>query len=142
MWHEDVEVVRLTREELYELVWQKPLSRIVDEFARTDTGLAKRCRKLRVPHPGVGVWAKLQAGQKVVRPRLPPPRKGGPLEITVYRRIKAPPVETGKAPTFGKVLVPPTLEAPHPLVEQTRTSLMKAKVVNGLIVNDRDECAD
>jgi len=37
----------------------------------SDVGLAKICRKLKVPKPAVGYWAKIEFGKKVPRPPLP-----------------------------------------------------------------------
>ena len=66
-------LARYNREELYEKVWQRPVQRLAKEFGISDVGLAKVCRKLFVPLPGRGYWARKAAGQKVgPRPALPP----------------------------------------------------------------------
>jgi len=51
----------LTRQQLYDLVWSKPVR---------DVALAKRCRAVRVPIPPRGYWARVAAGQKPRRPTL------------------------------------------------------------------------
>ena len=38
-----------SREELYELVWSKPMTAVAAELGVSDVALAKRCRKLFVP---------------------------------------------------------------------------------------------
>lgn len=63
--------VELTREELYELVWSKPMLHLAKELGISDRGLAKTCRRLNIPTPGIGYWAKLQHGQSVEREELP-----------------------------------------------------------------------
>ena len=50
--------VTLTREELYRQVWEIPMSRLAKEYGLSDTGLAKICRRLDVPYPPRGHWAK------------------------------------------------------------------------------------
>jgi hypothetical protein len=55
----------LTRRELYDLVWSKPMIRLADEFGVTGTGLAKICQRHDVPTPPRGYWAKLQHGKRV-----------------------------------------------------------------------------
>lgn len=40
---------RVTREELYELVWQTPMVRLARQFGLSDNGLAKICDRLKVP---------------------------------------------------------------------------------------------
>jgi hypothetical protein len=61
----------LSREDLYELAWSKPISELAKDFGISDVGLAKRCRRLGVPLPGRGYWARIDAGQKPYRPKLP-----------------------------------------------------------------------
>ena len=67
---------RVTREELYKMVWEKPLVRLAAEFGITGNGLAKVCEKLDVPYPPRGHWAKKEAGKQVVTLKLPPRRDG------------------------------------------------------------------
>jgi len=61
----------LTREELYELVWSKPMTDLAKDFGLSDVAVAKRLRKLAIPVPGRGYWARVQAGQEPRRPKLP-----------------------------------------------------------------------
>jgi hypothetical protein len=44
------------RQELYEKVWQFPLRKLATEYGISDVGLAKVCRKLDIPLPGLGHW--------------------------------------------------------------------------------------
>jgi hypothetical protein len=60
----------ITREELYELVWSKPLIELAQDFGLSDVAVAKRCRKLGVPVPGRGYWARVAAGQAPRQPKL------------------------------------------------------------------------
>ena len=55
----------LTRRELYDLVWSKPMMRVAEQFGITGTGLAKICKRSAIPIPPRGYWAKLQHGKKV-----------------------------------------------------------------------------
>ena len=64
----------LTRQELYDLVWSKPMRDLATEFGLSDVGLAKICNRHRVPKPSRGYWAKLQAGEKLKRPPFLPLR--------------------------------------------------------------------
>jgi hypothetical protein len=60
----------LSREGLYELVWSKPMTELAQDFGLSDVALAKRCRKLGVPIPGRGYWARVAAGQTPRQPAL------------------------------------------------------------------------
>lgn len=60
-----------TREDLYQLVWSEPLRTLAKRFGISDVALAKRCRAANIPLPGLGYWAKKEAGKKVFQPALP-----------------------------------------------------------------------
>jgi len=55
----------LTRRELYDLVWARPMMHVAAQFGVTGTGLAKICERYAIPTPPRGYWAKLQHGKKV-----------------------------------------------------------------------------
>lgn len=61
----------VTRDELYEQVWTTPMVHLAIEYGISDVGLAKVCRKHRIPCPGVGYWARKQHGKALRWPRLP-----------------------------------------------------------------------
>ncbi len=65
--------VRYNREELYDKAWERPMIQLAREQGISDVGLAKIFRKLYIPVPGRGYWAKRAAGGKGgPRPPLPP----------------------------------------------------------------------
>ena len=61
----------VSREDLYELAWSKPLRELAKDFGISEVALAKRCRWLAIPVPGRGYWARVDAGQQPYRPQLP-----------------------------------------------------------------------
>lgn len=63
--------MKIRRQELYERVWQEPLTKLAKQFDISDVGLAKACRKHAIPTPPVGYWAKVAHGKTVKRPALP-----------------------------------------------------------------------
>lgn len=66
------ERIRLTRKQLYELVWQKSISRLVaEDFAMSGVGVAKLCARHDIPTPPRGYWAQFEAGHAPPRPKLP-----------------------------------------------------------------------
>jgi hypothetical protein len=75
---------RVTREELYQMVWDKPMIRLAEEFGITGNGLAKVCDRLDVPYPPRGHWAKKEAGKPVVTLKLPPRRDGIPSAADIH----------------------------------------------------------
>lgn len=61
----------ITREELYNLVWESPLSQLAKKYNLSDHGLRKICKKLDIPLPKNGHWQKIQFNKKVIIEKLP-----------------------------------------------------------------------
>lgn len=59
------------REKLYNEVWTDPVIIVAERYGMSDNGLRKHCRKIGIPLPQAGYWAKLRAGKKVYKPELP-----------------------------------------------------------------------
>src|SRR4051812_11074222 len=68
--------VILSRDALYEQVWKDPVRRVAARLGISDVALAKACRKMRIPLPERGHWAKIEAGKAVRTPKLPATREG------------------------------------------------------------------
>jgi hypothetical protein len=60
-----------TRQELYDLVWSQPVSKLAASYGVSDVGLAKACRRAGIPVPERGYWAKIAAAQPVEKDSLP-----------------------------------------------------------------------
>lgn len=115
---------RVTREELYALVWARPMSRLAEEFGISGNGLAKVCDRLDVPYPPRGYWAKKAAGKPTVTFKLPL-RKSGVLDAT---DIYPTPPKTAPLPDSAHaasaaavkvegITVPETMDDLHPRVK-------------------------
>jgi hypothetical protein len=61
----------LTRNELYDLVWSKPMTKVAAEYGITGTALKKTCARHKIPTPERGYWAKLSHGKRVTQYPLP-----------------------------------------------------------------------
>jgi hypothetical protein len=132
----------LTRQELYDLVWSTPMSKLAENFGISDVGLSKICDRHRVPAPPRGYWAKKEAGKPVkqtifvqvddplldritidsAREKLPPPVR----EIIERRRAER---NAAKRKRTRSVMAPPPVERvtdPHPAVRATATALRRA----------------
>jgi hypothetical protein len=65
-------ITEAEREKLYDEVWAEPVRTVAKRYGISDVALSKRCRKLKIPLPGKGYWAKRSAGKKLPdRPKLP-----------------------------------------------------------------------
>jgi hypothetical protein len=70
-------VAVIEREKLYEQVWTVPGARLAALYGISDVGLAKVCKRYRIPRPGRGYWARIAAGQKVRKAPLPSMKGAG-----------------------------------------------------------------
>jgi hypothetical protein len=85
--------LRLTREELYNLVWAKPMTQVAHDFQISDRAIAKMCARRQVPVPPRGYWAKKNAGKDTPAIPLPefvakPPKEQNGKAVTAQRTVK------------------------------------------------------
>lgn len=74
----------VTRQELYNLIWQRPMIRLAEEFGISGNGLAKICDRLDIPYPPRGHWAKKAAGKAITTLELPARKDGIPESEDIY----------------------------------------------------------
>jgi len=65
------DVATLTRAELHDQVWTEPIQTLAARYGLSGVGLAKTCRRMNIPVPGRGYWAKKAARQPARRVPLP-----------------------------------------------------------------------
>jgi hypothetical protein len=149
------EEVVLSREQLYDLVWSKPIQSLAREYGISDVGFAKRCHRYGIPVPPRGYWARVDAGQFPKREPLPDRRDLRDPQIRMMRFDAA---ETGQAQQPKPIdiaakklrervesyVVPESLPADaHPLVRKARQLLEKANIDNeGLYELPKTPCLD
>lgn len=131
----------LTRRELYDLVWSKPVQTAAAELGVSGRGLAKICSRHRIPSPTRGYWARVAAGQQF---KLPPFREiDDPaldqIEITatishlsdrtreMLRKASAERSEQHEECVAEPLLPSLPVEKPHHIVAATAKALRKAK---------------
>lgn len=64
------------REQLYQEVWQYPVTEVAKKYAVSDVAIHKICKSLDIPTPPPGYWAKVRAGKSVAVTPLPKSDKG------------------------------------------------------------------
>ena len=77
-----MEKTTLSRNQLYELVWNKPLINLAKDYGLSDNGLRKICKKMNIPLPYVGYWQKVRYRKKVIKVKLPT-NYNGDEEVTI-----------------------------------------------------------
>ena len=82
-WTRNGRSVRLDRPTLFERVWSVPVDKLAKEWGMSGRGLSKACSRLKVPVPPRGYWARVAAGQRAHRPKLPILPPGQAEEILI-----------------------------------------------------------
>lgn len=75
-------LVSYSRDQLYEAIWSTPCQKLAASLGISDVALAKTCKRLGIPRPSLGYWARVAAGEKLPRVPLPPPQQGQNRLIT------------------------------------------------------------
>lgn len=128
----------LSRQDLNDLVWSKPMTEVAASLGVSDVALAKRCAAVGIPVPPRGYWARVQAGQTPRKPPLPVHKRSGSHTsesvVHVPKRDPDPPPPPKAAPTASELairsrvnewvpLVPMALDNPHPAVKRRAVEL-------------------
>lgn len=129
---------KLTRKQLYDLVWSKPLTKLAKEYAISDTGLRKIYKKHNIPLPKLGHWQKLQYGKRITIIALPKIQDDNTLiELSIrtegdennysylseYHKLKKE-IENDKT---LKITVPDKISRYDPLITLARKDLQNKK---------------
>lgn len=64
--------IELTRQELYDLVWKTPVSKLLQKYAFSNDGFKKLCKQFDIPLPDGGYWMKLKFNKKVNQTKFNP----------------------------------------------------------------------
>ena len=132
------EEILLGRKDLYEAVWEAPLLVLAKRWGVSDVAIGKACRRLKVPLPGRGYWAKASVGLQKARPELPEAPPGLPKQVS-FRSQVAREVAVGNHAPKNPRTVPPSILAslpesqrrPHPCIGAARKIGQSAKETDG-----------
>ena len=128
--------IEITRDQLYEAIWSKPTTVVAKSFGISDVAVAKICKKLDIPKPKLGYWAKKQHGKRVRQIPLPPLKPGIPETYNIHPTVSEELPEQiqhflAQQREFendenNQIKVRDTLRNAHPLVSQTLHKLKSA----------------
>ncbi|WP_441001153.1 hypothetical protein [Fodinibius sp. SL11] len=116
--------ITFERNELYEKVWEKPVSHLTDELEISSHKLYKACEELDIPTPSAGYWAKLRHDKEVTKPELPESDKES-FTLTIREESRMQKEQT--KPT-KQISVSKRLTQPHPLIKQARKNIDKTSL--------------
>jgi hypothetical protein len=116
--------IKITRRELYELVWTTPVTQLAKQYGFSDVWLAKICRRNNIPRPPRGYWAQRQSGKKVLKQPLPPKNIDSTIHINIKpfnseRRETVSHKASSIRPLLKSIIFPKVPLTPHPLIEQS-----------------------
>jgi hypothetical protein len=125
------------RETLYGEVWAEPLKIAAARYGVSDVALGKACRKMAVPLPGRGYWAKKAAGKAPPTPVLPP-LPTGTHDALYIQHVDPPEPEREASPEIAErmaseadpeaaIVVSAELIRPHRLVREAGRLLRRRR---------------
>jgi hypothetical protein len=126
--------IEFTREDLYQMVWDRPVLTIAREIGVSDVALAKACRKAGIPLPNRGHWAILRSGRTVKVPLLPAPKPDQPDSVW-FTVLENPPPKPSKVeiPSGPLIEIPAELIKPHRLVAELKAAAKGREEDKGVI---------
>jgi hypothetical protein len=80
--------ITLHRNALYREVWETPMRQLAKRYDISDVGLTKICKKMDIPTPPRGYWAKRTNGQRVEKAVLPPLSENGCAQIIYDKSLQ------------------------------------------------------
>ena len=129
---------RWNRDELYKEVWAEPVQRVAERYGVSGNAIGKVCRKMNIPVPGRGYWAKKDSGQHVTQRPLPP-MKNVPELWKPEPQPKTPPPppdpefdEIDRRMAAGDFEPSANRTKRHPLVERAKELLSSSTGENSL----------
>jgi len=127
-------IITYSRSDLFDLVWSTPILKLAKEIGISDVALAKACRKMGIPLPGRGHWAKSETNRPKP-PTMPKYAGGGSGNVTfttldpnLFRLLRK---FDGSVP---RIPVPASPVDADLLVTKTIKAAKNAKQDNGRIV--------
>ena len=107
--------MKKTRQELFELVWSMPMTKLSKQFEISDVGLKKICVKHQIPLPPQGYWIRKEFGKDDLRPQIPNKEINPEIEINNEYKAQLNRERSDAKKAIKKLLLsPPTTEIRRP----------------------------
>ena len=132
-----MDTIKLTRKELYDLVWSESMLSITKKYKISDNGLRKICKRFKIPIPYRGYWAKIKYGKPV---KVPPFNSNFQSNDLVYLTTIDISDEFAQTPSLLKIrqkeieldkdiklTIPERLSRPDPLIRKYKENLTLKK---------------
>lgn len=142
------------REQLYTEVWETPLTKLAAKYNVSAVEIGKVCRKLQVPLPGRGHWAKKEFGKAPDPTPLPEAKNLPVVQRIPYKSYETSMIKEPVDPNNPEILQINAVEQKdfasfleskqHKLISQAAKSLKRGRIDerNVLIPNQGDVILD
>lgn len=137
----------LTRKQLFDLIWSKPMRDAATDIGVSDVGLKKVCVRHRVPVPPRGYWNRVHAGQKPAKAIFREISDPALNRVEIYGAQYSPSPEVKKALSEAKareqapdrnIAIPPLAAPTLPAAIQLAVALKKSKTDDGALTHVAD----
>jgi hypothetical protein len=127
----------ITRQELYELAWKTPLTKISEELQVSYHMLRNTCKEKDIPLPSSGYWTLVHLGRKVTSPVLPQFDGSEEIDLVRLKTIKKVRIPTAESTRELAPLI--RSNNPDPLVAEAKKYLNSRDrfEIDGLVMTSR-----
>lgn len=113
--------IRMTRQQVYDLVWSKPIEEVAEALGVPLGNLSRKCREHNIPFPGISYWWPKKNGAEPKKERLPQ-AKGGSEEVVLAKAAPSPP-RAQETPAVTKVVDTPPVAKAQPIVAEKEPAI-------------------
>lgn len=130
----------VTREEIYEQVWETPMVHLAKHYDLSKNKFADMCSKYNIPRPSIGYWNSRKARLQVKKIPLPK------FNISIIEGLSKPIEQGNKAKNeikqiYTSITIKDDLSDTHPLIKKSLKQLEKMEPeASGLIVPPGKNC--
>ena len=144
-----MESKKYSRQEFYDLVWSKPMTKLSIDLNISYDQLRRICKANNIPFPKSGYWLKVKFNKKVIKPLLPEQNDGHDLiELKIPEKEKQKNEKLNSIEAINQInthlkvepvsIVPKRLSKPDSLISKSLELLNKDKPstwsnTNGLV---------
>jgi hypothetical protein len=126
--------IRIDRQELFKQVWNKSMVQLAKDYDLSDVGLRKICKRLKVPTPPQGYWARKHRKEPPKLPHTDGPQFHEIINIEKPEKIEPEYFDErtrdliiNEEKPQNVIKVSQRLHNIHPLVEKTRKHIENAR---------------
>lgn len=126
----------ILRAELFEALWQKPMTRLSEQWGISRKEIVQLCEQYSIPRPPNGYWAQVNWGTAPERPTLPTLDVSDLIELDAFRKQFEKPTSIAQSPVAAakevaiqskdsgksQISVPDQLTNPHRFVKRLKST--------------------